>query len=51
MKVKALVSFSGLVTMGRGEVKDIKDKVIIADLRKAGFVEEIKPKKGENDED
>jgi hypothetical protein len=41
MKVKALVSFSGLVTMAKGEEKVIKDKEICEDLLKAGYVEEL----------
>lgn len=44
MKVKALVNFSGLVTMTKGEEKDI-DKDIAKDLLRAKFVEEIKVKK------
>lgn len=42
MKVKANVSFSGLVSMAIGEELDIKDKVILEDLLKAGYVEEVK---------
>lgn len=42
MKVKALVSFAGLVTMGVGETKDINDKVVLNDLIKAKFVEPVK---------
>lgn len=41
MKVKALVSFSGLVTMAQGDEKVIKDKVILEDLLQAGYVEEL----------
>jgi hypothetical protein len=44
MKVKALVSFAGTVTMGKGEVKEIKNKVLINDLLIAGYVEEVKGK-------
>ncbi len=42
LKVKALVSFAGLVTMGVGETKDINDKVVLNDLIKAKFVEPVK---------
>ncbi|MEH7093945.1 hypothetical protein [Neobacillus vireti] len=42
MKVKALVSFAGVVTMALNEVKEIEDKVICDDLLRAGFVEEVK---------
>ena len=45
MKVKALVSFSGLVSMSKGEVKDIRDKSIVTDLLRAGYVEQTEKKK------
>lgn len=49
---KALKSFSGVVSMRKGEVKDIQDDFIVADLKRAGYIEdyveekpeEIKPK-------
>ena len=45
MKVKALIGFSGLVSMRKGEVKEIDDKNIVTDLIRAGYVEQIeKPK-------
>ena len=43
MAYKALISFSGLVTMRRGEVKEISDADIAKDLLKAGYITEIKP--------
>ena len=46
MKYKALVGFSGAISMSNGEVMEIKDKDLIADLTKAGYIEPIeKPKK------
>ena len=46
MKYKALVSFSGLVSMSKGEVKEIKDKDIVTDLLRACYIEPLeKPKK------
>jgi hypothetical protein len=52
MKVKALVSFAGQVTMAPGDVREIKDKAICEDLIKAGYVEEVKTTKKEKaDED
>lgn len=42
---KALKSFSGKVSMRRGEVKAITDKEVIADLTRAGYIEEVKPDK------
>lgn len=45
MDYKALKSFSGKISMRRGEVKAITDKAAIADLTKAGYIEEVKPQK------
>lgn len=45
MKVEALVSFCGVVTMGKGEVTDIKEKRIYEDLLQAGYVEKVEAKK------
>ena len=44
MKVKAKVSFCGVVSMGAGEVGEVADKALFADLIGAGYVEEIKDK-------
>ena len=45
MKYRALVSFSGLVSMSKGQVGEINDKNIVADLLQAGYIEPIeKPK-------
>lgn len=49
MKVKALVSFAGAFSMGRGEERECSDKAILSDLLQAGYIEEVKaenPKKG-----
>ena len=40
---KALTSFSGLVSMVKGEVRDISDKMVANDLLSCGYIEEIKP--------
>lgn len=40
---KALKSFSGVVSMAEGEVKDISDPIVINDLVKAGYIQEVKP--------
>ena len=42
---KAVVGFSGKLTMGKGEVKDLKgvEKYIIKDLLEAGYIQEVKP--------
>lgn len=45
MKYKAKVGFSGLVSMSKGDVKEITDKYIVDDLLKAGYIEPVeKPK-------
>jgi hypothetical protein len=45
MKVKALISFSGVESMAMDEVKDILDESIVKDLLRAGYVEEVKEEK------
>ena len=45
MEYKAFVSFSGLVSMRKGEVKDIKDKEIAKDLLRAKYIEPLERKK------
>ncbi len=45
MKVKALTSFSGIVTMTKGEEAEIKDKETYNDLLNAGYIEDVKSKK------
>ncbi len=43
---KALVSFCGAISMGKGEIKEISDKKIANDLINAGYIEEVQsPKK------
>ena len=44
--LKALTSFSGIVSMYEGETRDIDDAAVVADLLRAGYVEEVKPTKG-----
>ena len=48
---KALVSFSGKLSMSKGQVKEIKDKEIIKDLLKAGYIEEVKSTKKKKEEE
>jgi hypothetical protein len=46
LKVRALKSFAGKVTMAVGEVREIKDEVILKDLLRAEYVETVEePKK------
>lgn len=42
---RAKIGFSGLISMTKGEVKEIKNKALVKDLLKAGYIEEIKPTK------
>lgn len=41
---KATTSFTGLITMAKGQVRDISDKALAKDLLKAGYLEEVKTK-------
>lgn len=45
---KALKTFGGLVSMRRGELKDISNPTIVKDLLKAGYIEEVKPAKSKS---
>ena len=51
MKYRALKSFGGKVSMHKGEEKAIADKTVIADLLRAGYIEEIKPPKKKDDKE
>lgn len=46
MKVKAIKSFVGVVSMSVGDIKDIQSDEVVNDLVKAGYVEAVddKPK-------
>ena len=39
---RALVSFSGVISMSLNEEREITDKSLIKDLLKAGYIEEVK---------
>lgn len=41
MQYKALISFSGLISMSMGEVREITDQKIVNDLLNAGYIEKI----------
>lgn len=43
---KALKSFSGVISMHEGETREIDDAKLVADLLRAGYIEEVKPKRG-----
>lgn len=42
---RAKKSFSGLITMREGEVREISDQALIKDLLRADYIEEIKEEK------
>lgn len=42
---RALKTFSGIITMVEGEVRDILDQFVIDDLLGAGYIEEVKTAK------
>ena len=41
MKVKALISFSGIISMQIGETRDITNEEIVEDLKQAGYVKTV----------
>ena len=43
-KYKALVTFSGAESMAMGEVKELSDQFIIADLLRAGYIIHVETK-------
>lgn len=45
MAYKALIAFSGVISMDKGEVRDISDLAIAYDLLKAGYIERVENKK------
>lgn len=47
MMYKALISFTGLVSMAKGDVREISDVSLANDLLKAGYIEEAKEDKPE----
>lgn len=42
MKIKALVSFSGIISMAKDEVRECSNEAVVSDLLHAGYVEEVK---------
>jgi len=38
---KALISFSGLVCMSKGQIGEITDKAVADDLLRCGYIEEV----------
>jgi hypothetical protein len=48
MLCKALVSFSGAVSMAAGAVCEITDRALLADLLQAGYIEAIEAENNES---
>lgn len=47
MKYEALVGFSGALSMCKGEVAEIKDKNLVDDLTRAGYIKPVEKTKKE----
>lgn len=45
MKIRALVSFSGVLSMGKDQEMEYGDEVVLQDLLQAEYIEEIKQEK------
>lgn len=50
MKYRALVSFTGTISMATGGVREISDSALANNLIKCGYVEEVKEKAAEKKE-
>jgi len=46
MKIKALVSFSGVISMTKGETANIENEELTADLLQAGYIKITEPEGG-----
>lgn len=43
MKVRAVENFSGIISMSKGEERELDNKFLLNDLLKAGYIEEVVP--------
>ena len=54
MKIRAIENFSGKIAMSIGDERELDNEVLLNDLLKAGYIEEIAPvqlkKRGKKDE-
>lgn len=41
MKIRALCSFSGRITMAKGDVRECNNEYVVNDLLRAGYVEVV----------
>lgn len=49
MRIEALVSFCGVLSMAKGEVRDYGNEAVVSDLLNAGYVKEV-PESAEHTE-
>ncbi len=45
MRVQALKSFAGKISMYEGEIREVNSLIELNDLLQAGYIKEIEPKK------
>lgn len=50
MKIRALVSFTGAISMHKDEERECNNKVTLSDLLKAGYIEKVKQEKSGKNE-
>lgn len=43
MQVRAKVNFSGLISMSKGEERELNNELLLKDLLKVGYIEEVAP--------
>ena len=43
MKIRAKLNFSGLISMRKGEERELEDELLLKDLLKAGYFEDVAP--------
>lgn len=43
MKIRAVENFSGLISMRKGEERELDNEFLLNDLLKAGYIEEVAP--------
>lgn len=41
MRIKALIPFSGVLTMAPGEVREYSNEAVLQDLLRVGYIEEV----------
>lgn len=47
MKIEAMVSFCGVLSMSKGEIRDYSAEPVVSDLMEAGYIREISEKTAE----